>query len=52
MHIVWTVLLVSAVLGCSSQTGKAASVLAAPAGTNPAVATQLEQGKARFASGD
>ena len=46
MHIVWSVLLLSAVFGCSGQSSKAVSVLAAPAGTKPAVATQLEQGNA------
>ncbi len=52
MHIAWTVLLLSAVLGCSSQSSKAVSVLAAPAGTKPAVAAQLEKGNALFASSD
>ena len=51
-HIMWTFLLMSAILGCSSQSSKSASVLAAPAGTKPAVATQLEQGNALFASSD
>ena len=46
MHIVWSVLLLSAVFGCSGQSSKAISVLAAPAGTKPTVATQLEQGNA------
>jgi Flp pilus assembly protein TadD len=52
MHIVWMVLLLSAVLGCSSQSNRASSVLAAPAGTKPAVAAQLEQGNTLFASRD
>lgn len=52
MRIVWTVLLLSAVVGCSGQSSKATSVLAAPAGTKPAVAAQLEQGNALFSSSD
>src|SRR5688572_5672971 len=52
MHIVWSVLLLSAVFGCSGQSSKAVNVLAAPTGTKPAVATQLEQGNALFASSD
>ena len=35
MHIVWSVLLLSAMFGCSGQSSKAISVLAAPAGTKP-----------------
>jgi Flp pilus assembly protein TadD len=46
------ILLLSLVLGCSSHARKARNVLAAPSGTNPAVATQLEKGNALFASSD
>ena len=52
MHIVWSVLLLSAMFGCSGQSSKAISVLAAPAGTKSTLATQLEQGNALFASSD
>ena len=45
-------LLLSVLVGCSSQAGKATTVLGAPSGTEPAVAAQLEKGNALFASRD
>lgn len=38
--------------GCASQASKSQAMLTAPAGTKPAVATQLETGNALFASRD
>jgi Flp pilus assembly protein TadD len=52
MHTAWMVLLLTTVLGCSSQSSKTAGVLTVPAGTKPAVAAQLERGNALFASSD
>jgi Flp pilus assembly protein TadD len=52
MRIAWMVLLLYAVLGCSSQTSKTGSVLSAPPGTRPALATQIENGNTLFASSD
>lgn len=47
-----TVLLLSVFVGCSSPSSRVSSVLAAPNGTKPTVATQLEKGNALFASRD
>jgi Flp pilus assembly protein TadD len=47
-----TVLLLSLFLGCSAHSTRVSNVLAAPSGTNPTVATQLEKGNALFASRD
>jgi Flp pilus assembly protein TadD len=38
--------------GCASQASKSHAMLTAPAGTNPAVATQLDRGNALFSSRD
>ena len=46
------VLLLSFLAGCSSQPSKIRTVLGAPSGTKPAVATQLEKGNVLFASSD
>lgn len=52
MQIVRSLVLLSVLVGCSSQPGKAVTVLAAPTGTKPAVAAQLEKGNTLFASRD
>ncbi|HLZ34958.1 MAG TPA: tetratricopeptide repeat protein [Nitrospira sp.] len=52
MQIVRSLVLLSALVGCASQPGKATTVLTAPAGTKPAAVAQLEKGNALFASRD
>ena len=47
-----TVLLLSLFLGCSTRSTRVSNVLAAPSGTNPTAATQLEKGNTLFASRD
>ena len=50
MHALLMLVIFAFVLGCSSQSGKAPTVLPAPAGSKPAAVTQLEKGNALFTS--
>jgi Tfp pilus assembly protein PilF len=52
MRTLITVLLLSMLVACASQSSKSRNVLTAPSGTKPVVATQLEKGNALFASRD
>ena len=52
MRSVLTILLLFIIAGCTSQPAKGRNVLAAPSGTKPAAASQLEKGNALFATSD